>query len=458
MTSLIWAARKGGRTSVRALVRPLVLAAAALAALLVMLVPSAAQAHSLESSTISTHVTDDGVDATISIALETLDEALGTDYTAAGDVTSYADEVTAYLAEHLSVTSVDGTEWGETFSDATRETVEGIESFSVDVSFDTGGSDTSGFEIAYDAVIEAVPGHEAVVVLTDAAGEVSTPGVISSSSDTVTIGSVADAGGAGGEVGIWDMVGYGFHHVLEGADHLLFLTALLLTAPVVVVAGRWRRRTEVAPTLGAVVGVVTSFTIGHSITLIASALGWVQVPTQLVEVLVAASVGVAAVHAIRPLVRRGENLIAGGFGLVHGLAFAGILSDLGFDGTTSLVTLLAFNVGVELAQLTATLMLFPSLYLMARTRFYPAARVVGGGLAIVAAIGWVLERLGALANPFGAFEDAAIGHPMLVVVALLAVAACLCLADRILGSVGSPPSQGSLDAADQPRSLTGRSA
>ena len=197
------------------------------------------------------------------------------------------------------------------------------------------------------------------------------------------------------------MVGNGFHHVLAGADHLLFLTALLLAAPVVVVAGRWRRRTGLAPTLAGVLGVVTSFTSGHSLTLVASSLGWVHVPTQLVEVLVATSVAVAALHAIRPLVRQGETLIAGGFGLVHGLAFAGILSGLGLDGSASLVTLFAFNFGVELAKLTATMLLFPSLYLLARTRFYPAVRIVGGSLAITAATGWVLERLGVVANPLG---------------------------------------------------------
>ena len=72
--------------------------------------PTAAEAHSLESSTISTHVNSDGtVDATISIALETLDEALGTEYAAGTDVTSYADAVNAYLADHLSVTDATGT-------------------------------------------------------------------------------------------------------------------------------------------------------------------------------------------------------------------------------------------------------------------------------------------------------------------------------------------------------------
>jgi HupE / UreJ protein len=91
--------------------------------------------------------------------------------------------------------------------------------------------------------------------------------------------------------------------VLEGADHLLLLVTLLLVAPLVAAAGRWRRRDGVVPTLRRVVGVVTACTAGHSLTLIASALDWVSLPATPVEVLIAASVGVApsmrSVHSRR---------------------------------------------------------------------------------------------------------------------------------------------------------------
>lgn len=423
--------------------RPLVAAGALLAGGVLALAPTAAQAHSLTSSTISTHVTDDGVDATISIALETLETATGTTYDGQ-DVQAYADDVVAYLADHLTVTSQDGTEWAETFSGATVEDVDGIESFTVDVALDTAGSDTSTFTITYDAVIEAVDGHQAVVVLTDADGDVSTPGVLTAADDTLTIGTGTSSGaGTTGRTGILDMVRYGFHHVLDGADHLLFLTALLLTAPAVAVGGRWRRRTDPVPTGRDLLAVVTAFTLGHSLTLVASALGWVSVPAALVEILVATSVGVAAVHAVRPLVRRGEVLIAAGFGLVHGLAFAGILADLGLTGALSLPALLAFNVGVELAQLLATVLLFPSLYLIARTRFYPAVRTAGAGLALAAATGWVVERAGLAASPLASVEAAAVGHPWVVVwsVAALAVTLWAVPAGQPSSSTSSAPSR-----------------
>lgn len=394
--------------------RPFAVVAALVATLLAGLGAAPAYAHSLDSSTISTHVTADGVDATISIARDALADAVGTAGTDAGTDADIVD----YLGAHLRVTGADGTEWTETFSAVTRESVEGIESVVVDVAFDPGGADTSTFVLTYDAVIEAVPGHEAVVVLTDPAGEVSTPGVLTAADGTLTVTT-----GTGPATGIGDMVGYGFHHVLAGADHLLFLVTLLLTAPAVAVAGRWRRRTAAGPTVRSLLGVVTSFTLGHSVTLIASALGWVQVPTRPVEVLVALSVGVAAVHAVRPLARHGENAIAAGFGLVHGLAFAGILADLGLDGAPSLGALLAFNVGVELAQLAATALLFPPLYLLARTRHAATVRIAGAAVALAAATGWVIERLTSWPSPLGPVEDAAIAHPWTVVLGLAALAA-----------------------------------
>ncbi|MCZ2818133.1 HupE/UreJ family protein [Modestobacter sp. VKM Ac-2984] len=379
---------------------------------LALLTAGTAQAHSLTSSTLAVRVGEEQVGTTVSVATDTLDAVLG------GAATDAA--VTSYLAEHLTVTGTDGSTWTETWSPVVRETVEGIDSYRVDVVLDPGGTDPSAFTLAYDGVLEADASHEAVVVLTDAAGDVSTAGVLTATDDTLTIGDTA-TGTLG--TGLTDMVGYGLHHVLEGADHLLFLLTLLLVAPVVAVAGRWRRGDGVRPTLRSVLAVVTAFTVGHSLTLLASALGWVTAPSAPVEVLIAVSVGVAAVHALRPLARRGEVLVAGGFGLVHGLAFAGILTDLGLGGATSVPALLAFNVGVELAQLLTVALVFPSLYLLSRTRWYPAVRTTGALVALMAATTWALDRLGRLADPLAGVEEALVAHPWWVVAGLAALAA-----------------------------------
>ncbi len=397
--------------------RRLIAAATGGASILALCVPSAVSAHSLGSSTIAVRIDETGVEATITVAVEPLETALGV--TGADDAT-----IVQYLDAHLTVTGPDRVEWAETYTDATRTTIESIDSFSVIVAFENGAEATDRFTIEYDAIIDAIPQHQAVVVLTDSSDEISTAGVITSADPRlpITDGQLT--------VPVADMIHFGYEHVLDGADHLLFLATLLLPAALVASDGRWRDRRTPWETVRRVVHIVTAFTVGHSITLVASALGWVNIPSRPVEVLVAVSVAASAINAIRPLTNRSEVFIAGGFGLVHGLAFAGILAGLGLDGSTSLLTLLSFNVGVELAQLVAIALLLPSIYAISRTRWATPFRVTAASLALLAALGWLVDRVDLMRNPFLTIETAATTHPWTVVIALAAIAAAALLADR----------------------------
>ena len=146
----------------------------------------------------------------------------------------------------------------------------------------------------------------------------------------------------------------GFLHVLDGADHLLFLLALVIPL----------RR------IGPLVLVVTSFTIAHSITLISSALG--MTPTalwfpSLIETLIAASVFYLACENLLGARQQTRWLVAFGFGLIHGFGFSFVLADrLQFAGNHLLGALLAFNVGVELGQLLVIAIAVPALWLLFR--------------------------------------------------------------------------------------------
>ncbi len=398
---------------------------AALVAAFIVAMSSPASAHSLDSSSIWVQAGEDDARLTISFALETFDQGYGTGMldTADGVLGSPTSvDLVATVTDHLTLTDGDGAVATPVLESTARETVEGIESFTVVFRYD--GVEPDEFTISYDLILDVVAGHEAVVVLSTVDGDISTPGVLTSDAPSLTIA------GDTATVGVVDMVRYGFDHVLEGADHLLFLLTLLLPAPLVAAAGRWRRGGSARHTFRRVVHVVTAFTLGHSLTLIASTLGWVSLPSRPVEIAIAVSVGVSALHAIRPLARRGEEWIAAGFGLVHGLAFAGILTDLGIDGSTGLLTLLAFNVGVELSQLATTALVFPSLYVLSTTRWYPAVRIAGASLALAAAVGWSVDRLGWATNPLAWLEDAAITHRWWVVVGLAALAAAAKVVDR----------------------------
>lgn len=418
-----------------------VVAALAAATAAVAAAPGSASAHSLASSAVRLELTTDDISGSITLAVASLDLAF--DEASRSDVLApdeYEAQAIAYLESRLVIDGVDGTEWVEHVTGYERQTVEGIETIAVEFDVDVVGDDPTAFTVTYDGIIEAVPDHEAVLVLVDATNRASTPGVFAHDDTTVTIGDGAPS------TGLADMVRYGFHHVVEGADHLLFLLTLLLPAPLVVSAGRWRRGDGLGRSLRRVVHVVTAFTLGHSLTLVATSVGWIDLPTRPIEVVIALSVAVSAVHAIRPLARRGEPMIAAGFGLVHGMAFAGILTDLGLEGTTSLASVAAFNVGIELAQLAAIALVFPSVYLIVSRRSAGVIRVIGASIALVASMGWMVDRLGLRSNPFDGIEAQAVAHPLLVAAGIALVAVTVRLVDR--PSVDQDPTEGTLHTAE----------
>lgn len=199
--------------------------------------------------------------------------------------------------------------------------------------------------------------------------------------------AVADPGGFG------SMFRLGMHHIAEGADHLLFLLTLLLPAPLLARQGRWSGIAQTSASLLRIVGVVTGFTLGHSVTLALAGLGLVRAPGDPVEVLIAVSILISAIHALRPLFPGREVAIAAFFGLIHGLAFASVLDQLGLSHWQRVVNLLGFNLGIELVQLVVIAATLPSLLLLSRTPAYALLRIAGALCAGFAALAWIAERL-----------------------------------------------------------------
>ena len=197
----------------------------------------------------------------------------------------------------------------------------------------------------------------------------------------------------------------GMRHIAEGVDHLLFLLALLLPAPLRADGKRWRAGKSVAASIRTIVGVVSGFTLGHSLTLALAALGWIVVPTRAIEVLIAVSIVVSSLHAWRPLFAGKEVWIASAFGLIHGLAFAETLSGLSFDGVTLTLSLLGFNLGIESMQLLVILAVLPILIVISQTVYYWGIRTAGALFAAVCASGWILERAFEVANPLQRWVD-----------------------------------------------------
>jgi hypothetical protein len=158
------------------------------------------------------------------------------------------------------------------------------------------------------------------------------------------------------------------------------------------------------------VRIVTAFTVGHSITLALAAFDVVHVPGRPIEVLIAVSILVSAVHALRPIFPGKEAAIAAFFGLIHGLAFASTLSELGLGRWDRLAGILAFNLGIEAMQMGVVAATLPSLLLMSRTRAYPFLRIGGALFAVAASLGWIVERVAGLRSSVDFFVNGIAHH------------------------------------------------
>ena len=179
----------------------------------------------------------------------------------------------------------------------------------------------------------------------------------------------------------------GVEHILSGTDHLLFVTGLLLLA-------RLRK----------LVFVITAFTLAHSLTLALTSLGWVSLATGPVEVMIAVSILLLAVEAVRVLegqpsfTARRPWLVSFGFGLLHGFGFAGALGDIGLPAGAELTALLYFNIGVEVGQLLfigGLLTVAFTLEMLLKLRLDMLRRVVTYIVGISGAF-WVIERTSGL--------------------------------------------------------------
>jgi len=194
-------------------------------------------------------------------------------------------------------------------------------------------------------------------------------------------------------VGFGNLFRLGMRHIADGTDHLLFLLALLLPAPLLALRTRWSGFAGPQHSLLQILRVVTAFTVGHSMTLALAALGVVRVPSRPIEVLIAVSIMVSAAHAIRPIFPGREARIAAFFGLIHGLAFASTLGELHLGRWQRVGGIFAFNLGIEATQLIVVATVMPSLVLLSRVRGYAWLRIGGALFAGCASLGWIAERL-----------------------------------------------------------------
>ncbi len=416
-------------------------------------------AHPMPNSVVLLNVHANRIDAEVQIPLNELQAAFGhaVNDSSVGLVARLGPQLRDYLTHHIRLQSPDEQPWtvsvGRLTVQETQNPINGVyrELVAQVRLIPPIESDVRRFAFYYDAVLHQVVTHKILlsirqdfmrgqiadkapvqvgVIELDIVNNRILPLTVSLESGSIWTGFQA-------------MIKLGMQHIAEGTDHLLFLLVLLLPAPLLVNGGTvgkphlpqrrtaqrrtgrfvWGQFGGVRYSLIRLLQIVTAFTIGHSITLLAGSLGWVRLPSQPVELLIAVSILVSAVHALRPLFPGREAWVAAGFGLVHGLAFASTLANLHLDAGPMALSILGFNLGIELMQLFVIGLTIPWLILLSRTSIYRHVRIIGALLAGIAAVAWVIERLTDQSNTLTKGIEQLTGYApyALVLLALLAL-------------------------------------
>ena len=349
-------------------------------ALVIFLSSHGAHAHKASDSYLTINIADKTLTGHWDIALRDLDAAIGLDSNANGELTwaevrSAHPRIAQYATDNLSV------QLGNTRCDVKAgsqtlvEHTDGLYT-RVPLENDCKVNPADIVSTRYTLMNGTDPQHRGLLALTQ--NGVTTTLVLNPNDTTTQAASTKSS--------FFGFIKEGVHHIVIGLDHVLFI-ALLVAATLRTYPDS--PRAAFVPLLK----VVTAFTVAHSLTLALSLFGWVNLPTRLVETLIAATVCLCAVDILRPFLKGPRWLYTFGFGLLHGLGLASALTALSLPASARVVALFGFNVGVEIGQLVIALAAFGLLYAGARITRNPiiVARYAAVPIAAVAAV-WMLER------------------------------------------------------------------
>ena len=248
--------------------------------------------------------------------------------------------------------------------------------------------------IAYSLFADVDPTHRGIAKLQRPGAEVQVrvlePTVVQAAASAPSASSAKPRVGPAQK---WAFLGEGIRHILGGYDHVLFLLCLLLPSVVRRTPAGWQPVQHLAEAVWPVVGIVSAFTVAHSITLGLAALKIVAVPSSFIEPAIAVTIVLAAVDNLRPVFPVRRVFVTFFFGLIHGFGFASVLGELDLPRAAFAWALLQFNVGLELGQIAVVAIVATILFLARRWPGY-ARWVIGGGsgAAIVVATLWLIER------------------------------------------------------------------
>jgi hypothetical protein len=357
---------------------------------LCMFAAAIAQAHIASNGFLTLNIEGSNIAGSIELAMRDGELAIGLDSNRDGKVTwgelrSHQHDLELYLRTRLTISDGSSRCTQDYGPVQVNERVDGNYLWLPFTALCT--DKLSRINIAYSLLQDIDPSHRGLLTVT-AWGATQT-GVVGASPDPQLI--ILDHPSAWRaffeylKIGVW--------HIWSGIDHLLFLLSLLLPAVLKRRNGQWEAVSLAKPAFLNILKVVTAFTIAHSITLSLAAFDVIHLPSRLTESVIAASIIVAALNNIFPKVTEGRWRIAFAFGLLHGFGFASVLADMGLPPGARLVSLVAFNLGVEAGQLAVVLAVMPLAYAARATNFYRHTLMRWGSSAIAAlALVWLVQR------------------------------------------------------------------
>jgi hypothetical protein len=357
-----------------------------------------ASAPPMPESVVWIDTAPDGMRLTAQLPLNRLEFAFGKPLTddPRTVVARHGDALAAYLLQHVGAKSGD-LGWQVLRPRLTVVGSRGSEELQASFILRApAGADPRAPDLLYDVITHEVHTHRVQVFLRNDwnSGFVArTPFLVGElDHDRNALSIVLDTERAGG--GFASLVQGGLAHIAEGTDHLLFLLLLLLVAPLAAGERRWGKPRALRDTLKHTTFVITAFTLGHTVTLVLGSTGVIAPPERAVEITVALTIGLAAVHSWRPLFAQAETWMALCFGLIHGMAFSTSLSGAGLTPWQHAQALFAFNLGIEAMQLTVLVVVLPPLLVLCTLRgtWYGNVRRMVAGLAGLMACAWVAQR------------------------------------------------------------------
>jgi len=331
---------------------------------------TALRAHDPGLSSLDVTVTPNGLVAVLGLAVADFERAGGPALDRAAIEAGHATALEPWLRSMVQLRG-DGA-----VLDLESVVLELADSESVEIRFQCARPAAAAVHCELVGLRRLPHGHRCFVSALRADGAVVAEGLLHTNRPALAIPMIGAGSASGWQLGA-QFVELGVEHIFIGIDHVLFLLSLLLTVRT------WR---------GAA-GVVTAFTLAHSITLGLAAMQVVTLPGWLVEPVIAVSIVYVALSNVWSRGGGHRWAVTFGFGLIHGFGFASVLADLSAGGSGgALVPLLGFNLGVEIGQLAIAVVALPLLgWILAGNRRRRLVPVLSIGIAAVGAW-WVVER------------------------------------------------------------------